>query len=96
MPRVIAWIGEWVAISAVAIGAVLAAGDVLPETPTSILLAFISVSMSALALLGWVLREQIATNRRHADELIQVRVLLARICDRLRVPSEVEKENKNE
>lgn len=57
----------------------------VPEAPTSILAAFIGVSTFCMGLLGWVLREQITINKRHADELHRLREIMVVICDRLKV-----------
>lgn len=64
-------------------GVVVAEG--IGETPVSIVAAFIGVTVSMLGLLGWVLREQMKTNREYCDRLGRTERAVARIEVHLRM-----------
>lgn len=87
MGRMIVWVSEWVAGSlAAVIATVWAADSVLPETPTSVLVAFISVSLAAHGILGWVLKEVLSNNRTLGKNVGRQATELARIRQHLGLP----------
>lgn len=90
MGEVLTWAAGWAAVAATGVTATLFADQNLTQaaTPTSVLAAFIAVSVSAIGLLGWVLKEQTAIIRSHAEELARLRAELARLRRRLGAPDE--------
>lgn len=90
MTEVLTWAAGWGAVAAAGVTATLFADQNLTQaaTPTSVLAAFIAVSVSAIGLLGWVLREQVGIIRHHAEELTRLRAELSRLRRRLGAPDE--------
>ncbi len=92
--RILSWSLEWAGVAAAGVTATMFAEQSMPQTatPASVLVAFISVSVSAIGLLGWVLREQMTAIRAHTEELLRVRTELARMRRKLRLPDDDEDE----
>lgn len=92
MLEVVTWAAGWAGVAAAGVTATLFADQQLSSaaTPTSVLAAFIAVSVSAIGLLGWVLKEQTAIIRHHAEALTRLRAELSRLRRALGQPDEEE------